>query len=76
MAYTIIIELRVDHDTQNAAIKNPIALKFAQQAARELLTKSCMIQDRRAPQIMVSDGDFFSETKEIAIFGDDEEDVA
>ena len=73
MAYTITIELRVDHDTANARVKNPIALKFAQQMARELLTKATMIQDRRAPQIMVSDGDFFSETKEISIFGDDDD---
>lgn len=71
MAYTITIELRVDHDTANAKVKNPIALQFAQLAARELLTKATMISDRRAPQIMVSDGDFFSETKEIAIFGDE-----
>jgi hypothetical protein len=70
MAYTITIELRVDHDTANAKTKDPIALKFARQCARELLTKAMMIQDRRAPQIMVSDGDFFSETKDVAIFGD------
>ena len=73
MAYTITIELRVDHDTANTKIKDPIVLKFAQQMARELLTKAVMIQDRRAPQIMVTDGDFFSETKDVAIFGDDEE---
>jgi hypothetical protein len=30
-----------------------------------------MIQDRRQPTIMVTDGDFFSETKDVAIFGDD-----
>ncbi len=73
MAYTITIELRVDHDTANAKIKNPIVLKAAQQMARELLTKAMMIQDRRAPQIMVTDGDFFSETQDVAIFGDDEQ---
>lgn len=70
MAYTITIELRVDHDTNTRKEKDPIVLKFAQQAARELLTKACMVQDRRAPQIMVTDGDFFSETKDVAIFGD------
>jgi hypothetical protein len=32
-----------------------------------------MLQDQRAPQIMVTDGDFFSETKDVAVFGDDEE---
>lgn len=73
MAYTITIELRVDHDTQNKNVKDPIALKFCRQAAKELITKAMMIQDRRAPQIMVSDGDFFSETKDVAIFGDDED---
>lgn len=74
MAYTITIELRVDFDTANVKIKNPVALKIVQRTARELLTKMMMIQDRRAPQIMVSDGDFFSETKDVAIFGDDEND--
>ena len=73
MAYTITIELRVDFDTANVKVKNPIMLKIAQQCARELLTKATMIQDRRAPQIMVTDGDFFSETKDVAIFGDDEQ---
>jgi len=73
MAYTITIELRVDFDTANVKVKNPIMLKIAQQYARELLTKATMIQDRRAPQIMVTDGDFFSETKDVAIFGDDEQ---
>ena len=72
MAYTITIELRVDHDTANAKIKNPAVLKMAQQTARELLTRAMMIQDQRAPQIMVTDGDFFSETKDVAIFGDDD----
>ena len=73
MAYTITIELRVDFDTANAKSKNPVMLKIAQRAARELLTRAMMIQDVRPAQIMVSDGDFFSETKDVAIFGDDEE---
>ena len=70
---TITIELRCDFDTANKEIKEPIMLKIAQQIARELLTKATMIQDRRAPQIMIASGDFFSETKDVAIFGDDEE---
>jgi hypothetical protein len=73
MAYTITIELRVDHDTANAEIKNPIILKAARQMAKELITKAMMIQDRRAPTIMITDGDFFSETNDVAIFGDDED---
>lgn len=73
MAYTITIELRVDFDTANAKAKNPMMLKIAQRSARELLTKAMMVQDQRAPQIMVTDGDFFSETKDVAIFGDDDE---
>ena len=72
MAYIITIELRVDFDTANAKEKNPMMLKMAQRSARELLTRAMMIQDRRAPQIMVSDGDFFSETKDVAVFGDDD----
>jgi hypothetical protein len=74
MPYTITIELRVDFDTANAKIKNPAMLKIARLSARELLTKAMMIQDTRAPTIMVSDGDFFSETADVAIFGDDEGD--
>lgn len=73
MAYTITIELRVDFDTANQKVKNPAMLKMAQRSARELLTRAMMIQDQRAPQIMVSDGDFFSETKDVMIFGDDEQ---
>jgi len=73
MAYTITIELRVDHDTANAKIKNPIILRIARQAAKEMVTKAMMIQDKRAPTIMITDGDFFSETKDVAIFGDDED---
>jgi hypothetical protein len=74
MAYTITIELRVDHDTANAKIKNPIVLDFCKQAAKELITKAMMIQDRRAPTIMITDGDFFSETKDVQLFGDEEGD--
>jgi hypothetical protein len=73
MAYTITIELRVDFDTANTKTKNPLMLKIARQMSRELLTKAMMLQDQRAPQIMVTDGDFFSETKDVAVFGDDEE---
>jgi hypothetical protein len=73
MAYTITIELRVDFDTANTKAKNPLMLKIARQMSRELLTKAMMLQDQRAPQIMVTDGDFFSETKDVAVFGDDEE---
>jgi len=69
---TITIELRIDFDTANKKIKEPAMLKIAQQLARELLTKAMMVQDQRAPTIMISDGDFFSETKEISVFGDDE----
>lgn len=73
MAYTITIELRVDHDTANVKVKNPIILKMARQMAKELITKAMMIQDKRAPTIMITDGDFFSETNDVAIFGDDED---
>ena len=74
MAYTITIELRIDFDTVNVRQKNPVMLAIAQRCARELLTKAMMIQDQRAPEIAISDGDFFSETKDVAIFGDDQHD--
>lgn len=70
---TITIELRIDFDTANQKQKEPMMLKMAQQAARELFTRAMMIQDRRAPEIMINCGDFFSETKDVAIFGDDEQ---
>ncbi len=70
---TITIEIRIDFDTANKPQKEPVMLKMAQQTARELLTKAMMIQDQRAPQIMINCGDFFSENKEVATFGDDEE---
>jgi hypothetical protein len=73
MAYTITIELRVDFDTANVKVKNPIMLNIARQAAKEMITKAMMIQDKRAPTIMVTDGDFFSETNDVAIFGDEED---
>ena len=73
--YTITIELRVDFDTANAKKKNPAMLKVAQRIARELLTKAMMLQDQRAPQIMVTDGDLFCETKDVAIFGDDDDEA-
>jgi len=73
MAYTITVELRVDFDTANAKVKNPIMLNIVRQCAKEMITKAMMIQDRRAPTIMVTDGDFFSETNDVAIFGDEED---
>lgn len=73
MAYTITIELRVDFDTANVKQKNPIMLKIARQMAKELLTKATMIADRRAPNIMITDGDFFSETQEVSVFEEGED---
>ena len=70
---TITIELRTDFDTSNKKIKEPAILKIAQNIARELLTKAMMIQDQRAPQIMISCGDFFSETSDVAVFGDEDD---
>lgn len=70
---TITIELRIDFDTANKKVKEPVMLKMARQVARELITKAMMIQDSRPPAIMISDGDFFSETKDVQVFGDDEQ---
>lgn len=67
MAYTITIELRVDFDTANVKVKNPAMLKIAKQMARELFTKAVLIQDRRAPMMAISDGDFFSEVNDVAV---------
>lgn len=73
MAYVLTIEIRVDFDTANKKQKEPIAASLAKQCAAELLTKITMICDSRAPQISISDGDFFSETKEIKLLAEDME---
>jgi len=68
---TITIELRVDFDTVDAKLKEPIMLDLAQQKARELLTDALLIAGKREPQIMVTSGDFFATTKEIGLFKGD-----
>jgi hypothetical protein len=73
MAQTITIELRVDFDTCNKKEKEPIMLAIAKQCAKELITKAMMIKDSREPQIIISDGDFFCETREVQMFSANEE---
>lgn len=65
---TITIEVRIDFDTANKKIKEPIALSICKGYAKEILTKFMMIKDTRDPQISISDGDFFSTTNEVMLF--------
>lgn len=67
MAQTITIELRVDFDTINKKVKEPIMLEMAQELARQLLTQACMIADMRSPQITLQCGDLWSTTEDIAL---------
>lgn len=67
MAQTITIELRVDFDTKNKKIKEPIILEAAKEKAKELLTLAALMADSRPPQISLQCGDFFAETKDIEL---------
>lgn len=72
----ITITVRVDFDTVNKKVKEPIALALVRTAARELITNMMMISDSRKPQIAVSCGDFFSANEDIELFGEGEENAS
>lgn len=63
----IKINLRVDFDTANKRVKEPIILQKAKELAAELLTIAELIADKRKPQISLEAGDFFATTEEIKI---------
>lgn len=67
MALTITIELRVDFDTANRKIKEPVIVKRAKELAAELLTIAELTADSRKPQISVQAGDMFATTEDIRI---------
>ena len=63
---TITIELRIDFDTTNKKVKEPIMLDAAKGICEMLVTQAMMLRDKRAPQIKLECGDFFATTEEIA----------
>ena len=67
MTMEITINLRIDFDTANKKIKEPIMLKKAQELAAELLTTAELIADKRRPQVALACGDFFATTEKIRI---------
>jgi hypothetical protein len=69
---TITIELRIDFDTANKKIKEPIMRKKGEQVAKELLTLAELIADNRKPQISIQAGDFFATTEEIKLVEDED----
>jgi hypothetical protein len=68
---TITIELRVDFDTANKKIKEPIIVTKAKQAAKELITFSELTADKRKPQIMMQVGDMLVNAEEIKLVEDE-----
>lgn len=65
---TITIELRVDFQED---AKYDIVLEAARAAARELLTVSLMLKDKREPQISMQTGDMFIRNKDLEIITPD-----
>jgi len=63
----ITITLRIDYDTANKRVKEPIITEKAKQCAKELLTIAELTADKRKPQIAVQIGDMFCSTEEIRL---------
>ena len=63
---TITIELRIDFDTANKKIKEPLMLDIVKEHAEQIVTQAMMLKDSRSPQIRLECGDFFATTEEIA----------
>lgn len=63
----ITITLRIDYDTANKKVKEPIITDVAKRCAKELLTMAELTADRRAPQMSVQIGDMFCSTEEIKL---------
>jgi hypothetical protein len=68
---TITIELRVDYDTANKRMKEPVIIEKAKSLCAELLTVAELTADKRKPQISMQAGDFFATTEEVKLFDAD-----
>jgi len=67
---SITIELRIDFDTANKPVKEPIMIAKAKELAKELITTAMMIQDRRPPTIRMQAGDTWFAEEEIKLVDD------
>jgi hypothetical protein len=67
MPLTITMELRVDYDTANRKIKEPVIIQRAKELAAELLTIAELTADTRKPSISLQCGDMFCTTEELRI---------
>jgi hypothetical protein len=67
---SITIELRIDFDTANKHVKEPILIAKAKELAKELITTAMMIQDRRPPTIRMQAGDTWFAEEEIKLVED------
>lgn len=67
MALEIVISLRIDYDTANRKLKEPVIIERAKQLAAELLTIAELTADKRKPQISVQAGDMFATTEDIKL---------
>ena len=67
MPLTITIELRVDYDTANRKIKEPIIINRCKELAAELLTIAELTADSRKPSMSMQAGDMFCTTEELRI---------
>lgn len=65
---TITIELRIDYDTANKKIKEPVIIEKCKQMCAELITLAELTADRRKPQISMQAGDFFATTEDVKLF--------
>jgi hypothetical protein len=71
MALELNIKLRVDFDTANKAIKEPMLIEMVTRAARELLTSAVLMSDSRPPTIAVIGDDLFIGQREIEVNEDE-----
>lgn len=67
MALEITITLRIDYDTANKKIKEPLITAKAREYAKELLTFAQLTADSRKPQISLQAGDLWSDTADIEL---------
>ncbi len=67
MALELKLELRVDYDTANKKIKEPVIIQRFKEIAAELLTIAELTADRRKPTIALQIGDTWYSEEEIKL---------
>lgn len=73
MALELKMELRIDYDTENKKIKEPVIIQRFKELAAELLTIAELTADRRKPQIACQIGDMFCTTEDLKLVNADSE---